>query len=1219
MKNLILLFLLLLGAAAGAQTYPSYQNIKLTQLPAGAKADSVVVSNGGTKLLKQVPLSTLLNAVAPKISPTFTGTVTLPALTSIGGISSTEIGYVDGVTSAIQTQLNGKLTSATGTTNYLQKVNGTNSLGNSRILDTGTYLGIGTVTPTKDITFGNQTDREISIEESSNTIGGKALLLRGGRTINYVPETGFNAISVQESWSGIAVSPVTGDVYVARGGCGNSGDIYKQSAGTGTFIGISVSGSNQRWEGLHVTATNDLYGVTYYSGVWKQTNSTGAMVRQQEFNGQINGITSTPNGDVYLCVVGEDIYKQTGGTGAFVAMGQTYRGWVGIASDSSGNVFSIVSGGDVYKLVTGTFVAEGLIARDWSDIFINGGNLYATTNGSKSIYVRSGNVGEFALIGTLGENINGVSASPITNNVYISTGGSACGWGYIYMQNNNTFGTANLSGGSLKLASGTGKGVGDSNVEIYTGQKLASGTDMQGETLRAKIDNEGLMTLPSVTNALITADATGKAVVTKEYVATLGLPAHLEYNDTDKTVWNNGKGNNLYSTSFGDLSLSSNVGGYNNTAIGYSSLSSNIGGFSNTALGYTALKTNGEGWGNVGIGSGALYANTSGVNNTASGSGALASNTSQNGNTATGNSALTTSNGGYYNTADGDHSLYSNIAGNNNTATGAYSMYSNTGGNNTGIGYGTLFSKTTGSDNVAIGMYSGRYIADKSTAVTVLSNSIMIGNTTSPLGDSQTNQIVIGDNATGAGSNTTTIGNASVASTVINGLITAPTTTNALITANVNGKALITKEYLTSVVPAAISILKTYYVDTVNGNDATAQEGNINRPYKTIDPIFAFCGYSEPFTYNNIVLLTNGIYYINSVMAQYGQINFISDKKVTISFENNTNAQLLAFATSGNYYRFNIPYGKIILSDTVDQYFSGDNWEITCDEFYTSYGVNTIFQNTGVFKFKSNKTTLKKNLCNSNANSNYYICPNTVITGTNISIIYSAVSDNLNILTDLRGKVTGTGGMSLATNSGEVYIGDITLTGVLYVGSGHGGTSKLTFYNSKISASSVVLAQDNCGIIQLTGTIDPSSPGMSVSYTIATTIIFKNFTCDFKNIVQLMSDSNYIFDNVNLSCDTVFFSRNTNGKTHKMYGINNFYSRTPTVLSSGTVAATIEDYGSLRTNIPALGTNIAYLKKNTDLMFLSSYADDTAAAAGGIPVGFEYINSTTGALTRRLL
>jgi hypothetical protein len=39
---------------------------------------------------------------------TFTGTIVLPATTSIGNVSDTEIGYLDGVTSEIQTQINSK-------------------------------------------------------------------------------------------------------------------------------------------------------------------------------------------------------------------------------------------------------------------------------------------------------------------------------------------------------------------------------------------------------------------------------------------------------------------------------------------------------------------------------------------------------------------------------------------------------------------------------------------------------------------------------------------------------------------------------------------------------------------------------------------------------------------------------------------------------------------------------------------------------------------------------------------------------------------------------------------------------------------------------------------------------------------------------------------------------------------------------------------------------
>jgi microcystin-dependent protein len=53
----------------------------------------------------------IAGALAPIASPTFTGTVVLPSTTSVGNVSSTELAYVDGVTSAIQTQLNTLTTS----------------------------------------------------------------------------------------------------------------------------------------------------------------------------------------------------------------------------------------------------------------------------------------------------------------------------------------------------------------------------------------------------------------------------------------------------------------------------------------------------------------------------------------------------------------------------------------------------------------------------------------------------------------------------------------------------------------------------------------------------------------------------------------------------------------------------------------------------------------------------------------------------------------------------------------------------------------------------------------------------------------------------------------------------------------------------------------------------------------------------------------------------
>ena len=56
----------------------------------------------------QTQLDALDTNKADKASPTFTGTVVLPADTSIGNVSATEIAFVDGVTSAIQTQIDTK-------------------------------------------------------------------------------------------------------------------------------------------------------------------------------------------------------------------------------------------------------------------------------------------------------------------------------------------------------------------------------------------------------------------------------------------------------------------------------------------------------------------------------------------------------------------------------------------------------------------------------------------------------------------------------------------------------------------------------------------------------------------------------------------------------------------------------------------------------------------------------------------------------------------------------------------------------------------------------------------------------------------------------------------------------------------------------------------------------------------------------------------------------
>jgi hypothetical protein len=111
-----------------------------------------------TAAIHQDKISGLGASLAAKsnvASPTFTGTVTLPNTTSIGTVSSTEIGYLDGVTSSVQTQI-----TAAGTALSTHESDTTNIHG---IADTSLLalksevaavtpatLGLGNVTNTSD-------------------------------------------------------------------------------------------------------------------------------------------------------------------------------------------------------------------------------------------------------------------------------------------------------------------------------------------------------------------------------------------------------------------------------------------------------------------------------------------------------------------------------------------------------------------------------------------------------------------------------------------------------------------------------------------------------------------------------------------------------------------------------------------------------------------------------------------------------------------------------------------------------------------------------------------------------------------------------------------------------------------------------------------------------------------------------------------------------------
>jgi hypothetical protein len=163
-----------------------------------------------------------------------------------------------------------------------------------------------------------------------------------------------------------------------------------------------------------------------------------------------------------------------------------------------------------------------------------------------------------------------------------------------------------------------------------------------------------------------------------------------------------------------------------NTAVGSNALAANSTGAEVTAIGRSALAANTVSYGTA-VGANALTANTTGAANSAFGAYALASNT-----TGSGNCAFSALGFGL-----SDSALQANTTGNYNSAFGLGALSATTDSNNTGVGFQAGYGLTTGSSNTYIG-----YLATQS-------------------GVAVTNEIVVGANITGKGSNTAFIGGTS--------------------------------------------------------------------------------------------------------------------------------------------------------------------------------------------------------------------------------------------------------------------------------------------------------------------------------------------------------------------------------------------------------------------------------------------------------------------------
>jgi len=199
-----------------------------------------VTSDIQTQLDGKLASSTASSTYAPLSGPTFTGTVTLPSTTSVGSVSDTELGYLNGVTSDIQTQLNAKAPTADPT--FTGTVSGV----------TKSHVGLGNVDNTSDADKPVSTAAQTALDAKLNLSGGT---LTGALTLSGAPTSDLHAATKQYV-DGLAAG-INFHQPVAAATAGNLAGTYNNGTnGVGATITASANGSIGTIDGVSVSVGN---------------------------------------------------------------------------------------------------------------------------------------------------------------------------------------------------------------------------------------------------------------------------------------------------------------------------------------------------------------------------------------------------------------------------------------------------------------------------------------------------------------------------------------------------------------------------------------------------------------------------------------------------------------------------------------------------------------------------------------------------------------------------------------------------------------------------------------------------------------------------------------------------------------------------------------------------------------------------------------------------